>query len=89
MSIDRSLTVRIVKWKNMFKPKHACLVCMACIALLAVVNSNMLILYGGTQVVNGTVITICRLDGTELTSWIVTWNKVSGSILSSFVFDDQ
>ena len=88
MSIDRSLTIITVKWKIIFKSKHAVWACVACITVLMLVNSNVFILYGGEKVVNGTVVTICAPDGTGLTSWLNTWNKVRNFPLSQLTLEN-
>ena len=77
MSIDRSLTVRFVKWKSFFKPKHAACACAACMAVLTLVNSNVFMTFGGEGVVNGTIVTVCIMDNTELTFRMSTWGQVS------------
>ena len=77
MSIDRLLSVNRIKWKNVFKSKQAAAVSLGCFAIIMLINSNVLILFGSELNINGTVTIMCFTGINDSATWMDTWYKVS------------
>ena len=82
MSLDRFFIVKIVRWKNYFKSKHAFWASIGCILVLMLINSNVFVLYGAQVEVNGTVMVKCVSDTSPETSWMSTWSLAHACLYS-------
>lgn len=74
LSVDRWLSVEFKTWRTIyFKPTQAFLLSIVILAIISVLNSNLLVLSGSFD--KNTDILKCYTEG-EFSDWILFWQKV-------------